>query len=214
MNFIFDPSLVLYLPLHERDGSSFMSKDAYGHTGTVTGALWRPDGRYFDGIDDYINCGDLDLPGNDVTIMAWIYVNTAPAPGDYDGIVHIVDTGMHLRGTAAGIKFVFHRPGVVLLDGTEDLVKTSTWHHVAASHPHGNFSTANTLLYVDGVNDTGTALSGSGGADYSSGDTYIGWNDDNNEFFDGIIGEVLIYNRILTPAEIQNNYLATKWRYQ
>jgi len=31
--------------------------------------------------------------------------------------------------------------------------------------------------------------------------------------FDGRIGEVRLYNRALTPLEIENNYLATKWRY-
>ena len=60
MNFIFDPSLVLYLPLHQRDGSSFMSKDAYGHVCTVTGAVWTPEGRLFDGVDDYIRDYILD----------------------------------------------------------------------------------------------------------------------------------------------------------
>ena len=30
----------------------------------------------------------------------------------------------------------------------------------------------------------------------------------------GIIGELLAYNRALTPMEIQNIYLATKWRYR
>ena len=40
MGFIFDPSLVLYLSLWKLDGDSFMSKDAYGHLCTVTGALY------------------------------------------------------------------------------------------------------------------------------------------------------------------------------
>jgi len=55
MDFIFDPSLVLCLPLYERDGSSFPSRDTYGHLCTVTGALWRENGHYFGGLD-YLNC--------------------------------------------------------------------------------------------------------------------------------------------------------------
>ena len=34
------------------------------------------------------------------------------------------------------------------------------------------------------------------------------------ELWNGLIDEVRIYNRALTPLEIQHNYLATKWRYQ
>ena len=73
MNIIFDPSLVLYLPLYGQDGASFMSQDAGGHLCAVTGALWRPDSRYFDGIDDKINCGHspaLNLTSG-VTVEVW-----------------------------------------------------------------------------------------------------------------------------------------------
>ena len=34
------------------------------------------------------------------------------------------------------------------------------------------------------------------------------------EGFDGLIGEVRIYKRALTPLEVQHNYLATKGRYR
>jgi len=33
-------------------------------------------------------------------------------------------------------------------------------------------------------------------------------------FWNGTIGEVFIYNRLLTPQEIQRNYLITKWKYR
>ena len=64
MNFIYDPSLVLYLPFYQLDGASFMSKDKHGYPCTVTGALWRPDGHYFDGTDDKIvvpDAASLDI---------------------------------------------------------------------------------------------------------------------------------------------------------
>ena len=63
MNFIFDPSLVLYLPLYQLDGASFVSKDAHGHLCSVTGALWRPNGRWFDGTDDTIAADSVASAG-------------------------------------------------------------------------------------------------------------------------------------------------------
>ena len=87
MNFVFDPSLVLYLPLYEMDGASFASRDAYGHRCTVTGALWRPNGRYFDAVNDGINCGtgsNLNL-GNTMdkyTMTAWIKTSYAADEGE------------------------------------------------------------------------------------------------------------------------------------
>jgi len=50
-DFIFDPSLVLYLPLYQLDGWAFMSRDAYGHLCSVTGAKWTPQGRDLDEQD-------------------------------------------------------------------------------------------------------------------------------------------------------------------
>lgn len=47
--------LKLFLPLYRLDGGSLASCEVFGHAATVTGALWRPYGQYFDGIDDYIS---------------------------------------------------------------------------------------------------------------------------------------------------------------
>src|SRR3990167_5915362 len=58
-----DPSLVLYLPLWKKDGSSFMSDDAYGHLATVTGATWGSQGRTFDGVDDLIEANTVTTGG-------------------------------------------------------------------------------------------------------------------------------------------------------
>ena len=59
MDLIFDSGLTLYLPFYRLDGSSLISKDAYGHSCTVNGAAWRTQGRYFDGIDDRIAVGTV-----------------------------------------------------------------------------------------------------------------------------------------------------------
>ncbi|MDO8687497.1 MAG: hypothetical protein Q7K41_02790, partial [Dehalococcoidales bacterium] len=86
MDFIFDPSLVLYLPLYEPDSSSLMSKDAYGHLAAVTGATWGTLGRTFDGSDDQIDCGNAsslvtafggDTTGS-YTYLWWQKVASAP----------------------------------------------------------------------------------------------------------------------------------------
>ena len=77
MDFIFDPSMVLYLPLYELDGASFMSKDAYGHLCTVTGALWTSQGRDFDGIDDSITLPTAFDSLTDLTLEAWLLCNNA-----------------------------------------------------------------------------------------------------------------------------------------
>jgi len=60
--FIYDPTLVLYLPLRELDAGKtpgyFTSRDHYGHLVTRRGAIWTPSGCYFNGTDDWLDCGD------------------------------------------------------------------------------------------------------------------------------------------------------------
>jgi hypothetical protein len=91
------PSLALDLPLRKLDGSYFMSRDSYGRKATVTGALWRPDGRYFDGVDDYIELSDTFMPitgSTSKTLMARVI----PIKTDYlvEGRIAV----MHRTGAA------------------------------------------------------------------------------------------------------------------
>ncbi len=105
-DFIFDPYLKLYLPLYELDGASFMSRDAYGHLCTVTGAFWTPRGYSFDGGRDYINAGShsvFTLGTLDWTFEFWVY---ASALVD-DAIIMATATGkknVALSGVAGAIK--------------------------------------------------------------------------------------------------------------
>lgn len=210
MDFIFDPSLVLYLPLYELDGASFMSKDAYGHLCTVTGALWRPNGRYFDGIDDYITVSDtasLRITGN-LTIEGWVKLN------DNAGFETFT-----ARYYAREFEARFTNGVMVFLDGdgancnvyTGTNAAGTNWVHVA--WVRGTTFTT----YINGLFDKSQAL-GAYTVTAGTNDVIIGARkiaaEPASNFLNGIIGEMRIFNRALTPLEVQHNYLATKWRYR
>lgn len=55
----------------------------------------------------------------------------------------------------------------------------------------------------------GNAYNGSGNNELAR----IGWGGFNGYYFDGMMGLTLLYNRVLTPQEINQNYQATKNRY-
>lgn len=210
--FVFDPSLVLYLPLYGLDGSSFMSKDAYGHLCTVAGATWTPQGRKFDGTDDYISVPDhssLDITSA-ITVMAWARFNNIPLgneialnkEGAYRAIVspEVDDDQPCFRVYIGGAW-----RNVI----ADTVLTTDTFYHIV-----GTYDGSYIRIYVNGVEDA-TPVSQSGNIATSANDLVIGdyvagggWN------FAGCIGEVLIYNRALTLQEIQHHYLATKWRYR
>ncbi len=210
-DFIFDPSLVLYLPLGKLDGASFISKDAYGHLCTVTGALWRPSGRYFDGSDDVITIPHTSsLAITDVlTCLFWLKTTRE---------THGVLISKHYREYNIDILEPTTRIEVMYGDGsnytTVELNNTpdiwdSNFHHVAViirkdgsgvdSIVDGNF--------IESV--AASDVTGSGTTDLR-----IGKRTDGAYAFKGTMGEIAVYNRALTPLEIQHNYLATKWRYR
>ncbi len=215
MDFIFDPSLVLYLPLYELDGSSFMSKDAYGHLATVTGALWIPEGRHFDGQDDEILViNHASLNPSQVTAIAW---------AKSDNALWNAWTGLVYQEKNNKLVYVLHPGGgstnffFYIGDGTGNINYSAylgvpvitDWHMYA-----GTYDGATIRSYVDAVPGTPKAETMSMATD-STNPLVIG-NDSAlpNRHFDGKEGEVWVFNRILTPLEIQNIYLATKWRYR
>ena len=207
MNLIFDPSLVLYLPLHELDSGSLMSRDACGHACTVTGALWRLNVRDFDGIDDVIDTGAWGFSGNVGTFELWVKGHGTP-PSTAQNLVDVRgDEFLALVWSDGGAG----RFAVASVDGQwhwgiqapSDVV----WHHIVWVL---NGTSAD--LYLDsvkqGVTQTITAFSIASSTAVGIGNLSAG-----GAPFDGEIGEVRIYSRALSPLEIQQNYLATKWRY-
>ncbi len=212
-DFIFDPSLVLYLPLGKLDGASFMSKEARGYLCTVTGASWRPGGREFDGSDDKIvipHHTSLNPP--EFTVEAWIKPDVAAKGSVIVGKFHHTNSEGYVlfQHTTYGLTgYVYGSGGYVYARGASSLT-AGQWYHAAYTY---NGSVLN--LYRDSQNKDLNRVAPN--YDVSSEDLVVGQRTDSPSAtyaFDGVIGEVRIYNRALTSLEIQRNYLATKWRYQ
>jgi hypothetical protein len=213
VNFIFDSSLVLYLPLPGLDGGSFVSRDVYGHVCTVTGALWRPGGHYFDGSDDDIDCGNhssLNVT-TAITLEVWIKLenlNDRTIIGKMQTIaggrqyVLQIDTNSYrvlLRNSADS--------GYLNTTNANSTLSTSAWYHLV-----GSWDGSKVYYYLNGQSDgsptaSGTLLS-------TTTNVMLGRNQNGTSYLNATIGEARIYSRELTPAEVQHNYLATKWRYQ
>jgi len=218
MDFISDPSLVLYLPLHELDGASFISKDKHGHVCTVTGGLWTPQGRRFDGSDDKIYCGDIDALDGLSQITVECYAKWGGALGGLTAADGIVWKGMVFAvgggWTASKARaYIVHGGGTWKDSGDSTTgIDDLNWHHLV-----GVYDGTYLRIYVDGLQEN-LANIGSVTMDSSDKNVAIAVNNNNesalNNFWNGLVGEVRIYRRALTPKEVEHNYLATKWRYR
>jgi len=202
---------VLYAPLWKRDGSIFISDDAYGHKCTVTGALKTLQGRWFDRSDDKIQATSSLFSGTRgssvKTISFWVYT---PSSTGYGNIIATRDAGgsnWQLTRDNNTLNLTTYNTGDGAQDTTYDFV-VGKWVYLTTiiDGPANTHETFANGIYVGvlsrnfGTDDGGTVLS-------------IG-TDNVGGFASGTIGELIIWNRRLTRAEDQQNYLATKWRYQ
>ena len=208
MDFLSDPNLALCLPLRELDGASFKSQDAYGHICTVSGALWEPHGRYFDGTDDYIDCGSAIVLSADFTVEAWIYRVSADA---YHFVISQGVDGNYQRlyfryNSDNTFKFGFQSDDLDYADVSPYGV--DTWVHWAGTY---NAQNNDRRLYKNGILVAGDTTT----EDYQgTGIMEIGRKSGGGQPFMGRISEIRVYTRQLSSLEIQRNYLVTKWRYQ
>jgi prepilin-type N-terminal cleavage/methylation domain-containing protein len=188
---------------------------AYNTNGT--GLAWiagkKGGGVYFDGTDDYLNCGagtSIDFSTGDFSVSFW-FKPSATTSGAHmidkgtgsliDGYgVIIGDTNTTLVGA---VSFMTDGSGSgsgkTYVTGTTVLY-INNWYYVAAIRNSGI-----KYLYINGVNEK----SGSDSREISdnSRPLYIAKAEvDGSRWFNGIIDEVRIYNRALTENEIKLLY--------
>ncbi len=219
-DFLEDPSCVLYLPLWypELKGSSFLSKELYLHACTVTGALWRPDGRFFD-KDDHIVVSDhaaLQFGTGDFTIIVWIkktgYVDTERLISKTTGVA-FPRWVLSLQRDVGSPSFA----GMTDADGTAVNLLGSTatndgWHMASVSFDRDSVTGA-VLMLDTTIEDIGDPRA-VGDISNVGVDVWIGDYPSGMQQYTGSVGEVWAYGRALSVVEKTHVYNATKWRYQ
>lgn len=211
-DFIIDDSLVLFLPFYALKGSTFKSVDRNQHTCAVTGALWGPDGRSFDGLDDKITCTyDLDF-NSAFTLELWYYTAVS---GDTTRRVLLKNAnnseGIYISSTAEFVDQLGRAiPAVNRLSISSGTIPTDIPVHIVVTKTAWTGAQAIWSSFLQGVasggrtdiytfpNPTGAIMIGGRGS--------LGCN--------GIIPELRIYDRVLSLAELQHNRNCTIWRYQ
>ena len=93
---------VLALPFRYLDGEKFMDRSAYGHLCTNHGSKWQLDGRYFDGVASYVDCGsdpslDTVFGSTTLTLEAWVFPEDWV---DYRGIISKKDNNLYVNQPA------------------------------------------------------------------------------------------------------------------
>ena len=204
--------LVLYLPLWALKGSAFKSVDDYKHTCSVQGALWTTNGRSFDNIDEKITIPDapsLQISG-DMSFIAWVNQTGVRSAGYERTILTKRDAGgiNYVSQLSATTNYMSWSDGVAGFTGTQALT-TATWYHIATTVSDGTLN--GVIHYIDLAAEVtaGTPTVTVDDAPLDIGTMYL---DDRYGWY-GLIGEIWLYNRVLSLAELTINRNATAWRY-
>ena len=191
------------LVMHFDEGSGTIVKDESGHgnDGTIYGASWTTgvSGKAlsFDGMDDYVDIGNIGITDN-WTVSFWAKSDSVSKVVYYTIGTGGTDKGIGMGGTYHTISndfYVFE--GSTVLHGGPSVI-TGTWYYVTIIKNGLNYE-----IYVNGNSATSGNL-----RDIDITDLNIGRRSDDFFYFDGIIDEVAIYSRALTPEEIKAHYLA------
>jgi hypothetical protein len=175
----------------------------------------------FDGVDDYVNCGTPATTfsiGNEHTIIVWLKRDSSGGSSN-QGTFQITPTTspysgweMYIDKTTGAIGRYRNENGSFLY--STNLTPDNQWCMTAIS----GFRDSTNGFFA-------TSLNGSSWVSFFTGNTSTNLNlvsntpsnigrwSGNNHYLKGSISSVSVYNRILSPQEIQQNFNALRGRY-
>ena len=214
------PNLHLDAASYSGTGSTWTAE--VGSDGTITGATYDEelgDSLHFDGVDDKVDCGASVVKQNDMSVEMWvnfdnvvsthgIFSNYSTTDGNKGFSIRLTSSG-HIQvdgyGTGGVANRLFREFNSGLLAGR--------WYHIVVIVEAGTAT-----CYVDGesiaqVNDSNYNKH-NGTVQYTAATTTrLGLSYEGSQYLDGRLGQVRIYDSILTQENIRQNYNYTKPSY-
>ena len=196
------PGLVAAYGFNEGSGTTVADVSGNNNTGTIGTATWTSAGKFgsalvFNGTSALVtiaNAASLQLTTG-MTLEAW--VNPSTVTSAWRDVIYKGNDNYYLEASSDSAS----RPGAGATLGTiygTAALAANTWTHLAVT-----YDGAALRLYVNGVLVSSLAVTGT--LPTSTNPLQLGGDSIYGQFFQGMIDEVRIYNRALTPAEIQSD---------
>jgi len=159
----------------------------------------------FDGLNDFINCGgdaSLNVGNADFSVEMWVYP---------EGNVGLTVIKRPARTASIPFQISVHTTRIIVdyfdpvngwVDPHNKIIAIVGWHHIVVNFI---YATMETVIYLDGVNISAHTHAFNTVAD-ATAQVYMGARATGLEAWQGLLDEVRIYNRVLTPAEIRADY--------
>jgi len=201
--------LRLYLDFAELSGNLALDQSGYGNHGIIYGASRVKrlgyDALYFDGVDDYVDCGDdksLRIT-DELTIEVW--VKCYRVSGNNEDIIGKKSySGYRIGATGDRIRLTIQTTG-----GYNDLdfwdVQLDAWYHIVGTFKKDNF----VRLYVNNElkdKKEGASLNPGPIEDTTGASLILGKGVFTNTFFHGLIGKLRIYSCAKSERRVREDF--------
>ena len=210
-------------------GTTWTDLSGNGNNGTLVNGVGYSNGALvFDGVNDYVTCNPKNSTTNglyfggatSISVSAWVKNNTTNTFNNfvmYEDIVNgngVEPVRLATRGHVGDNTASF---SIAQSDSSNSAISNTILNDTDYYHLTGTFGGGYVKIYVNGIFESQTSLSGS--MDVPISGTSARWTIgsgelDSSRFLNGNIAQVSIYNRALTAEEIQQNFNATKSRFQ
>jgi prepilin-type N-terminal cleavage/methylation domain-containing protein len=185
------------------NGNNGTLVNGVGYNSTNGGAL------SFDGVNDYVVTGNSGITGNQSwSLSIWVSVNVSENGAGRQG--WIIWEGASNQSINQLISIGVNGGKVEVAHWGNDTV------FLNSSINFGNFQNitvtfngSQELIYINSVNTNSKSTS----LNVTDGSWYFASREGGTEFLNCNIAQVSIYNRALTPEEIQQNFNATRGRF-
>ncbi|MFA7171214.1 MAG: DUF2341 domain-containing protein [Candidatus Paceibacterota bacterium] len=193
----------------EGTGTTAYDTSGEGNDGTISGADYTADKEgnanaalSFDGVDDYVDCGNdesLNIT-DEITISTWVKTSQSK---NYQRISDKLDVWQFYTYTTTGNlgSALYTSSGNYGDKDSGKFIADGIWHNVILVY-NGSYI----RFYVDGIK-TPNEFSQTGTLNINTNDVYIGNRGTLDRGFQGSIDDVRIYNRALSEDEIEQLYL-------
>ena len=216
--------LVGYLKFDETSGTRAVDASGYSNSGTLISGptisttvaptnFLNTRSLDFDGTDDYVKIFDHSSLriARQISFSAWIKPDSFEESNPYlKGIISkynnpsangpLLRLGDGTSGNRALAVFTVLKSGVEYQAASRTTLIAGQWYHIA-----GTYDGAKVRIFVNGIQENSTSLTGliDTSTDYFAiGNDYVSDGATSNREFDGIIDDVRIYNRALSPGDI------------
>jgi hypothetical protein len=202
-----DEGLIAYFKFDKEDKKTLTDSSGLGNDATISGDVEWVEGKYNKGLQFDGELSYADVPGGTfgpfeaVTITAWIKLEQMPTTHSYNIAGMTTGPGQGFYVELYSVNLAAWQCGPDMNASTPYVATFGEWHHVA-----GVYTGEQILLYIDGeekAQGAGTTLPGVAALPFRiSGDhsETANWGGS----IDGVIDEVRLYDRALTPDEIKD----------